>query len=286
MQSNTQQKLPFDLSKAGWDKKAQFYRDNMEKYNIPPAITLANMIGISKAKNVIEMACATGVFSMYCLKTFDNLETFTSCDYSDKMIEIANTFKAQEEGLFKNKNTKHEFRVANAEDLSFINDETQDIYLGNLCIHLISDANKALQEAKRILRKGGRIGLTVPVFEKGSLLDVIVSNFKEATKTPPPEGTPPRSPYYLSTPEAFKKIIEDNGFEMMYLWEDRFRFPCETEEDLDMFLNGEDFGPSYNKFDEETRKSVRAKILEGFNKLKAEYVSPSMKILTIIATKP
>jgi len=268
------------FSKNAWDQRANHYRKNTELFSFSPAATLGNMLEISKAKNIVEMACATGVFSLYYLKTFNNAETYISCDFSDKMIEIANGIKAETEGL--SKNTKHEFRVANAEDLSFINDESQDVYIGNLCIHLITDADKALQEAKRILRKGGRIGLSVPVIEDGSLLALIFSSFREASKVIP-EG---RSPYYLSTPEALTKIVKDNGFEVVYVWDDCFRFPCSNIEEVDALLNGEDCGPMYMKFDEETRKEIRAKVVKGFEKMRAEFVAPYMKMLSIVATKP
>ena len=281
MQENNQAKPPsVEALKQQWNSKAKYYQDTHEKTTFIIAATLANMLEISKAKHIFEMACGSGGFSLYFLKTFNNVETYTACDISEEMISLANANKTQAEGL--SKETKHEFVVANAEDLSFIKDESIDVYISNLGINFVPDTNKALQEAKRVLKKGAKIGLSVPVLEKGSLFEVIFSTFLEANMKLP-EG---RSPYHLSTKETLIKVLQENGFEVNYCWDGRSSYPCNKESDIDYFLNGGDFGPFYRQFDEETQKTIREKVLKEFAKMKEGYIAPFLGALSIVATKP
>ena len=144
--------------KAMWNSKAKYYKDSLEDLNLPNAITLANMLELSNSKDVIEVACATGKFSMYCLSNYPSIQNFTSYDISDSMIQLANQRKAEFPGIYKSIN--HEFKTGKAEDLHDTKDESADTYISSLCIHLVPDANKFMQEAKRVLKSGGRIGLT------------------------------------------------------------------------------------------------------------------------------
>ena len=276
MQEKNQQEKSTDPFKLSWDNKAKFYQEDLEQITFPSAVTLGNMLEISKAKNIVEMACATGLYSLYFLKTFNNAETFLSIDFSDKMIELANETKSQTEGLCKT--TKHEFIVGSAEDLSFIKEESQDIYFSNLCVPLLLNPTKTLQEAKRILRKDGKIGITVPYLEKGSLIELFVSTFKEFSKDPPPSIS-------FFTRETLIKTFQENGFEVVYCWEESFRLPVFDEAGIDGMLAGEDQGPAFRKFDAETQKVIRAKILEGFEKMRQDLIAPYMKILSIVAKK-
>ena len=67
-------------SQQMWNKKAEDYKKQHETLTFPPAVTLANMLELSKSKDVIEMACATGQFSIYCLSNYPNIQNFTSYD--------------------------------------------------------------------------------------------------------------------------------------------------------------------------------------------------------------
>jgi len=52
-------------------------------------------------------------------------------------------------------------RLGDNEDLSFVNDEEFEIYLANMSLHLVANPEKMLKEAYRILKKGGKIGVSV-----------------------------------------------------------------------------------------------------------------------------
>ena len=265
--------------KTVWDSKAQYYKDSFEDITFPAALTLANMLELSKSKDVIEVACATGKFSVFCLSNYPNIQNFTSCDISDSMIELAKQRKAEALGIHKSIN--HEFKAGNAEDLKDVKDESIDTYISNLCINLVPDASIFLQEAKRVLKKGGRVGLSVPKGGEG-YMHTIFEFFAEAGF----KMLPGRSPYYLGSREAMIKLLQDNGFEVEACWDDHYKCPYYTDESIVEVLSGKDFGPIYLKFDQEAQASIKEKILSKFRKVRESFEPLQVGGVSIVARKP
>jgi len=264
---------------AFWSARAQYYKDYNEINTFPPTVTLANMLEIQKSEDIIEIACATGVFSVHYLRNLTNVKTFISSDVSEKMIELAKARKEATEGI--NKDIKHEFVVADAQDLSSIKDESMDTYISNMCIHMVSDPNKFLQEAKRVLKKGGKIGLTVPTRFDG-LMAFMFGHFEKAGF----KLELPRDPFRFGYREKMIELLQENGFEVRYCWDDHFKLPYYDDADIDFQLNhGEGKGP-FMTFDEEKKKEVRENILKGFNEMKKNFTPLQMKLVSIVAQKP
>ena len=65
-----------------------------------------------------------------------------------------------------------QFRVANAENLEHIPSDSLDLYTIAFCIRNVTNRQKALKEAHRVLRKGGRFmclevsEVQIPVFKE------------------------------------------------------------------------------------------------------------------------
>jgi len=76
--------------------------------------------------------------------------------------------RAVERGIFHDL----DFKVLNAEDLSSIESDTHDLYTISFGIRNVTDRDKALREAHRILRRGGR-------FMCLEFSDVVVPGFKQ-----------------------------------------------------------------------------------------------------------
>jgi len=263
---------------AFWSAKAQFYKDNNEIKTFPPALTLANMLEIHKSQDIIEVACGSGIFTVHCLQNLTNAKTFVSVDVSEKMIELSKSRKAETQGI--NQNIKHEFLVGDAQDLSFAKDESVDTYISNLCIHFAADPNKFLQEAKRVLKKGGKIGLSVPTRYDG-FMALLSKHFLQAGWVP----KFPMDPFALGYKEKMIKLLQDNGFEVRYCWDEHFKIPYE-DADIDYQLYQGDGKVGFMSFDEEKRKEVRENIFNELNEMKKNFVPLQMKLVSIVAQKP
>ena len=89
---------------------------------------------------------------------------FISLDLSDKMIEEAEKRKANYFDTLNQefkKKIDHTFVIGNALDLSQYEDESFDVVLMPLLLHLVKEPAKVIKEAFRIVKKGGRLGCSV-----------------------------------------------------------------------------------------------------------------------------
>lgn len=271
--------LQQDEAKAHWNSKASTYKDSYETLTLAPAITLANMLEIQKSQDIIEVACATGIFTLHLLRNLTNTKTFTSVDISDQMIELAKARKAATEGI--NHDIKHEFFVGDAENMSFIQDEAVDVYVSSMCIHMVPDESKFLQEAKRILKKGGRIGLTVPSKENG-LMGLFLKNFEDnGWKSPFPKDY-----NALGYRDVMIKLLQDNGFEVRFCWEDHMKLPYYEDSDIDNQLTNGPLGGIFGGFDQDNQKKIRDNVMKEFHEIKKQFIPFQMKTVAIVAQKP
>ncbi len=265
--------------KTMWNAQAQTYKDTVETTTFTPALTLANMLEINKAQDIIEVACATGILSLHFLRNLTNAKTFISTDISETMIELANARKTAAEGL--NKDIKHEFLVADAQDMSFMKDESVDTYISNLCVHLVEDEKKLLQEAKRILKKGGKIGLTVPNKETG-LPRLAFSHLEKYGW----KMNLPKDVYALGSREAMIKLLQDNGFEVRFCWEDHVKQPYYDDSSIENFFSSGHMSKVMAGYDEETQKKIKEGILNDFHEMKRQFTPLQLKMVSIVAQKP
>ena len=265
--------------KALWNAQAQTYKDTVETTTFTPALTLANMLEIGKAQDIIEVACATGILSIHFLRNLTNAKTLVSTDISESMIELANARKAATEGI--NKDIKHEFVVADAQDMSFMKDESVDTYISNLCIHLVPDENKFLQEAKRILKKGGKIGLTVPNRDTG-LPRLVFSHLEKYGW----KQNFPKDVYALGERDVMIKLLQDNGFEVRFCWDDHVKQPYYEDSDVEKFFSSGHMSKVMAGFDEETQKKIKDGIMKDFHELRKQFIPFQLKMVSIVAHKP
>lgn len=145
--------------KENWNDTANYYAHHMENASLPVGLTLSRMVRIEEAKNIVEIGSGSGVLTTHWLKNLPDGVKYTSVDLSEEMVKIAN--RRKEEQKHKLNNIQHEFVVGDAHDLSFIPDQSIDAYLGPLVYCHLSDPSKALKEAMRILKKGGKLGVSM-----------------------------------------------------------------------------------------------------------------------------
>mmetsp|Transcript_41016 Transcript_41016/g.30166 ORF Transcript_41016/g.30166 Transcript_41016/m.30166 type:complete len:205 (+) Transcript_41016:178-792(+) len=122
---------------------------------------------------ILDVAGGTGDISFRILEKAkkDSLESglsvdITVSDINPKMLEVGKK-RAVEAGIFH----ELQFTELNAEDLSSIEDEHFDMYTIAFGIRNVTNREKALKEAHRVLGKGGRFmclefsQVEVPIFK-------------------------------------------------------------------------------------------------------------------------
>ncbi len=134
--------------KTSWGSHAKWYsgvveeKGSYQKDVILPSILA--MLNLQKDESLLDIACGEGFFTREFFKLGVNV---LGVDAGVELIELARQ-KSPKEVLYK---------VANAKNLSFLNNEVFDIVTIILALQNIDDIVPVLKEAKRVLRKGGRL---------------------------------------------------------------------------------------------------------------------------------
>ncbi len=149
--------------------------------------------------NVLELGCGTGLYSeVLVTKATKVLAT----DFSEEMI---NTAKQKRAYL---KNT--EFVQANALNLQFESEFFDTVFMANL-IHIIGNAEKVIQESKRMLKKKGTLIITSFAMNEMNFFNQLTMGIRFLkTFGKPPEETKKEK----TTKKSIENLLEENGFEI------------------------------------------------------------------------
>ena len=162
---------------------------------LQPFTTLAVQTGVHSKKRILEVACGSGMHSLFLAKTMlQRGGVLVSCDISDEMINLAKhkfedpaseysviegnkaVIKTEElvpvgqqdfdlEGFLRDQEVGESDRMvlgclANNECLPF-KDATFDCYLANLSLMLVDNHKNMLKEALRVTQSGAALAFTV-----------------------------------------------------------------------------------------------------------------------------
>jgi ubiquinone/menaquinone biosynthesis C-methylase UbiE len=114
---------------------------------------LVERLGVQAGERVLDVGCGTGRLARW-IAEITGPRGVIGVDPLPERIQVA---RAAAPGL--------SFAVGNAEDLSAFADGSFDVVCMSAVFHWIENKPKALAEARRVLRRGGRLGLTTPAKE-------------------------------------------------------------------------------------------------------------------------
>lgn len=107
--------------------------------------------GLKKGQKVLDVGCGTGVFGIDMAKQGGEI---TGLDISPEAVQFANNWAKKEKLSFKGV-------VGDAESLPF-KDSIFDLVFFGAVLHHFPNPKKAICEAERVLKKGGRLVLVEP----------------------------------------------------------------------------------------------------------------------------
>lgn len=199
--------------KKYWNTFSKTYSETLERYNLNSAISISNMTRIKDAKNLLEVGCGSGELAIYNLNTLPGGLNYISVDLSDEMLKIAEEKKKN--NLIQRYDINHEFLQADAEKMDMFKDEQFDTVISPLCVHIVSEPDKALGEIMRVLKPGGRLGLNVLGRKDEMTFSTIVFDSFEESGIKPGKN---RSVHYLGSTELLINLLEKNGFLVDFCW--------------------------------------------------------------------
>jgi len=269
--------------KQSWNVFASQYSQMIETPNLQLGLALSRMLKVQSAQNILEIGCGSGRLTLNNLAILPPGTKYTSVDISDEMIKLAESSKEQLAKENRLNAVEHKFVVSNGEDISFIPDESVDVVIIPLCIHITPDANKFLQEAMRVLKKGGRIGWSVlgkP--ELCTFFRIFTDRLKEFKIEVPQR----RSIFYLGTREASIKLAQDNGIQVDFCWNENVTMGVFDEKDVEAIANLPSNQKNFKGADEETQKKILEAMKADFAEKKKNFTPLNNDNILLIGRKP
>jgi ubiquinone/menaquinone biosynthesis C-methylase UbiE len=263
-----------------WDECAAEYLPVLGNL-MPFQRQLLDHLRPSPGLKVLDVATGPGEPAMTLAAMVSPSGSVLGIDLSSKMIDVARRNAAKR--VLKNV----EFKVMDAEKMP-LKPGTFDLTVSTFGFQIITNPEKAAAEMLRVLRPGGRIGLTVwSTGDRIPALHVMVEpmlDFAEPDET----GYLP-TPYELGGPGQLTHMIEEVGFahaeEIRVQGE--WRAPSE-EAYLKMLVDGTPLGHSMKEEEPDAQKQILTRTRANISKWRAssgEVRIPAECVL-VIGSKP
>jgi len=264
-----------------WNSFANLYGNELENIYLPAGISLSRMLNFSDKKNILEVGCGSGLLSLYWISQLQTGSNYTSVDLSDEMIKFAE--KRKQTLKSKLNDVQHSFVCGNAENLDFIANESIDAYLGSLVIHLTPDPIKLLQEAKRVLKKGGKVGFSVLGKTEDSNFFSIIHNALKNNGVVITSNS--SGGLVLNSRESLIKVLQENGFEVNFCWRELTTMDIFEENGLNKALGQPRIAKILSEVDPETRQKIESDVKNTFHEFKSKYIPLQAELFFVVGTK-
>jgi ubiquinone/menaquinone biosynthesis C-methylase UbiE len=181
---------------AGWQRAAADYRATFARATTPFVERLLEAAGVARGMQVLDLCCGPGVVAAAVAARG---AVPVGLDFSAAMLARARAL-----------HPAMRFDEADAEAMPYP-DASFDAVVSNFGIHHAPEPARALAEARRVLRPGGRIACTSWAAPEENiawklLFDVVAAHgAPDAVKTPPPGGS-------IRRPEDARQLLRQAGF--------------------------------------------------------------------------
>jgi ubiquinone/menaquinone biosynthesis C-methylase UbiE len=162
--------------------------------------------GLEAGKEVLEIACGTGSTGVEAARLVAPEGRVLMSDFADAMVDAARE-RARREGV-----DNAECEVLDAQHLG-LPDASFDAVICGFGLMLMPEPVRAAAEARRVLRPGGRLVLTVWAEEAANawLAAAMRALMEELGAPEPEEGMP--GPFALGSAQRLEEILSAAGFE-------------------------------------------------------------------------
>ena len=142
------------VQRYGWDKAVNDYEAGWRTQLEPAQSLMLELIALQPGEHVLDVACGTGLVSFRIVDAVGGEGSVTGTDISGEMVDAARRLAAA-------RNTANaRFERFDAEDLK-LDCEPFDAAICALGLMYVPNPQRAMEEMRRLLKPGGRVGAAV-----------------------------------------------------------------------------------------------------------------------------
>jgi ubiquinone/menaquinone biosynthesis C-methylase UbiE len=221
-------------------------------------------LNVKPGETVLDIGCGTGRLGRYVIDLIGPTGRFIGIDPLADRISIANE---------SNQQINAEFLTGVAEDLSFLESNSVDLVYLSAVFHWVPDKQKALQEINRVLKPGGRIGLTTNAKELVNAT-TLRSVTTEVLSKAPFQGHLDADSFAPTlhgvTTTQLVELFLDAGFRVSDVRVLSVNRLYKSGREIIDFVESSTFGNYLNHVPEALRDKARSDLENGFEKLREE----------------
>jgi ubiquinone/menaquinone biosynthesis C-methylase UbiE len=203
----------------------RFDREVVPRWHEVFARLLVNPIDIGPKSTILDVGCGTGTLTLALLTKADESSRIIAIDRGGAAMDIAR----QRVGALAGRRVF--FKTERDQRLAFA-PEVFDLVLANLVVADLPDPTQTLREMRRVLKRGGRVGVTCPL--RGSYIEVL-DLLREVLLKFDVEGAMRRLDEYvehLLDERRAVALLEDAGFADVTLERESFSLSFRNSKDF------------------------------------------------------
>ena len=171
---------------------------------------LIALVGVGRGDRALDIGCGTGRLAAFAVERMGAEGRIVGIDPAPPRIQVAQ----------QRDDPRLEFRIGQAQDLSQFPDAAFNVAYMNSVFNWIDDRPKALDEAHRVLKLRGRLGIGTTVRDRPNQLRLLERRAWKAVRRGgdgPTVGEPPgpsdeRGSRYAATAAEIRAMLEGAGF--------------------------------------------------------------------------
>jgi SAM-dependent methyltransferase len=185
----------------GWERRRPF----IDETTAPVREWMIQALGPQPGETLLELAAGAGEVGFAAAARIGETGRLITTDVSPAMLDVARR-RGAELGL-----DNVDYAVMDAEQIE-LEDESVDGILCRFAYMLMPDPQTALDEARRVLRRGGRLALAVwgPA-ERNPFFSLVGMALVQHGHFPPPDPTEPGI-FALADPSRLRALLDTAGF--------------------------------------------------------------------------
>jgi len=210
---------------------------------------LIQAVGVYSGDRVLDVGCGTGRLGQYVADLVGPEGTVSGIDPLPLRVEIA-----------ARKHPRFQVSVGRAEDLSQFSDQSFDLVYANSVFHWIADKPRALREALRVLKPGGRLAVNSAdgdhAHQSVALVrDALLEEGLESAAAARENGH-----NYRVNAADFHALLEGAGFRQAVVSAHTFVDDVGGADDLIRWSSSSSFGNFLTELDPAQRRRVRDRL--------------------------